>query len=1133
MTCIALMCMGLMMYVTPVFASGEVYDVWNGDTTAVTPSGYTYTVTTAAQLAWIAQHNDAENGYAGKRIVLAANIDLDGSNRLRVWTPIGTQAYPFRGVLEGNHHLIRGLGSINAEDGVGLFGHVAASGQINDLGLSGGRIVAVGQRRVGALAGVCKGQISGCWSMVEIAMSGNVTGGLVGEMQQGSSMTDAYCCGLIRNAGDTVGVLVGSNAGSLTRIYTTGYAKNGCAFVGVSLNGADYTKCYYDRKLYFQEPGVVSNGLTAVNDTYEMFKCLRGESGWTTNIRHYPELTGFAGTDASRLSTATAYVDTICDDPVNHANDLTVSFRVDTTGGVRWSTQELAGEEWISFSGNLVAVTRPCSETDVLTTAALRDESRTVYFRPRRVEELKVGEFKQKEENVVVCWDSEQRLTKLIDFEQAKYGWGRHHYMVVRFGYDTEGELYPIDTICPDRTRDDFLLWYNTYAIKGDTVGEFLLRAYVHDERCVPDFIPCKGECKYKVLPEFDPGEIPGKLGTVQDTLYLTGGKVVIDVLPVTPATGGDGNFTYTWRTSLQNIVATTEALVGYEATVAKLYTFKRKVKDGSGCGNDDSRGVYIVRVCAPLNPGSVTQVAKKVFCSPEEAKAYTVKASPATDGTGTYMYQWYYIASGDTLPIAGATDCNLPLSGVTLQRGVDYTFVRKAKDDYRDSEWQLSANFMKVRVMLPLNAGAIETADRGRVCLKPDATGSADTTVTVGEVTPASGDGQLQYRWLRINGSEEVQVGNTATLSYEMTVTEATSFITYTYVREVKHGNCDWVRSAGAVTEEYGIRDVGELVKTVCLSELPVTVHWQDSKGNDFPCVFNSAEDTWTVTDNYNAKGCPADTTITIQVVEPPVITIDSIAKFCQSESQISVYYDQTAGDADMFYIRYSDDFANCMGRKDTMGAIDPSTPGKIIIDVPPIPEGNHYLDVQVGVNGVDCYSPVWRMKIVASLGGYVHSKFGRVLFVDNNPNNGELPAPKLHFKAYQWYKNGVKVEGQTGQYYQENGNELKGRYCVQLTDDNGIVYRSCDIDMPNEDVSSSSAPPLVYPVPVGAGEPIVVSCCGGRAEICSCTGEVLISADCPDENVTVSAPRIAGIYYVRITHTDGSMLTEKLIVK
>lgn len=1129
--------LGLVVCVNSLYSANEVYDVWDGTTSAVTVVGTTYTIHSAEELAWIAEQNDAEGGFAGKTIVLAANIDLNGSNRMRVWTPIGSEAHPFAGVLDGQHHLLRGLGSINAEDGVGLFGHVAAAGVIKDLGISGGRIVAVGQRRVGALAGVCAGQISGCWSMAEIAMSGNVTGGLIGELQAGGTLSDSYCCCLIRNAGDTVGVLIGKNAGSLTRAYTTGYAKNGCAFVGASASSAAYTRCYYDRKLYFQEPGVLSSGLVAINDTYEMFNCLNGDSHWQTNSKRYPELIGFVGTDASSLSVAAVFVDTVCKEPVNHANDLTVDLLVDTVGGVEWSTQEVQGKEWINFTGNHVTVVRPCSETDVLTTAQMRDEKKTVYFRPRRVEELKVGTFEGKQKHATVCWDGDERLSKGIEVKLAHDGWGEHHYMVVRFGYDGSGNLYPIDTIRTDVAENSFLAWYNGESIHGDSVGDFVLRAYVHDERCVPDWMVCDGKYNYTVLPEFLPGKIP----TQWDTLYMSNGKAIVTIPEIEPASGGDGKYSYSWRLSAN--AATFIAKTGADGnlsyamtTPANRKTFYRYANDSTGCGGMNSDGVYTVTIFEEFNAGAVNALSKRFYCSVEEAQSKTISATPAAGGSGKYLYQWYIELGGTLTPISGATDCNLPLNKVSLVAGGDYVFVRFAMDDTRFTDWTRCDKQQAVHVMQDLAPGAIETGDRGRRCVDPDAT---TITITVDETTAATGESSMQYRWLRINSEEETVVGTTASLSYDWTIDESNSFIQYTYVREVKHGDCEWQRSAGAVTEEYGIRDKGEIKKTVCESQMPYTMLWKDSKGNESTHKFFADGETWTVTDEYNAKGCPADTTITISVAEQPLISTEKEANFCQEKNQITIYFDQTAGAADMFYIKYSDDFAKCMGRTDTIGKV--SGPGTIIIDnVPPIPDGNHYLDVRVGITGgayslldVECYSPVTRVNLAFSLYGYVHAKFSRVLFVDNNPNNGEVPAPKLHFTAYQWYKNGVALEGATGQYYQENGNELKGVYYVRLTDDLGKTYRSCDIKMPDETVTSSAAPPTIYPVPVSAGAPVTVTGYSGKVEICTCTGETVISADCPTEDVTLEAPRITGIYYVRIIHEDGSMQTEKLIVK
>ncbi len=1144
-----LLWIGLMLCVYPMRAANEVYDVWDGNATAVSAVGHTYTVSSAAELAWIAQQNDVRNGFAGDTIALAANIDLNGSNRLRVWTPIGTSAHPFAGVLEGNHHLVRGLASFNAEDGIGLFGHVDSIGQIKDLGLSGGRIVAVGQRRVGALVGVCEGSISGCWSMVEIAMAGNMVGGLVGDMRPGSTMTDSYCCAFIRNAGDTLGVLVGRNAGALTRVYTTGYAKNGCAFVGVSRPSASYTSCYYDRKLYFQEPGVLNSGIVAIDNSREMFGCMEGEENWTTNEKRYPELTGFVGSDASNLSVVAIFLDTVSTQPVNHANDLTENFEVDTLG-VKWKTQDLVGAQWIKFNKNQVVVVRPCSENDVLTTATINDENRTIYFRPRRLEELKVGSFDAINDRLTVCWETNKQIKKMADCEKAEDGWGEHHYMVVRFAYDDAGNLYPIDTICRDKIEKDFLAWYNNATILGDSVGDFVLRAFVHDERCVPDWIPCEGECPYTVLPEFNPGKIPHH----RDTIYLNADTARIHVPSLEPASGGDGRITYQWRRGTLDI-DTAESL-DYKITSKGFYRLRRNAKDSSDCGNVVARGLkddgtvvengaYEVLVYDSLNPGALVALAKQYFCSLSDAKAYTIEASPATGGSGAYMYQWYNESGSTLTPIPGATGCNLALKDITLEVGVDYKFVRMVKDSTRFTQWKRTGKEQMAYVMHDLNPGAIESEDRGRQCLKPEAGGKATFTVTINETSPASAEEPIQYRWLCKRGDEEPTiVGTTASLTYTFTVTEQNSFIPFTYTREVKKakGNCDWIQSAGSITEEYGLRDEGELTKTICGSAVPYTMTWKDSKGQEFTNDFTTNGQQWKVTDEYNAKGCPADTIITVEIVEQPAISSETEAKLCQNEKsdgEITVYFKNVSGDADMFYISYSSDFAKCMGRPDTTGYI--SAPGTIIIrNVPPIPEGDHYLYVHAGVSGstvnladVACFSEAQKVNIIASLGGYVRQKFGRVLFVDNNPDNGEVPAPKLHFKAYQWYKNGIELEGQTGQYYHENGELLKGVYYARLTGDDGKTYRSCDIEMLGESANSSAAPGIVYPVPVGAGNPLTVTCYGGSVEICSFTGDVLESAECPGENVTILAPRVAGIYYVRITHNDGSIQTEKLIVK
>ncbi len=1361
-------------------SENEVYDVWDdkNPVATVTPVGTTYTVTSAAELAWIAEQNDAQNGYAGKTIVLAANIDLNGSNRRLVWTPIGTSEKPFQGKFKGNNHLVRGMISIDAEDGVGLFGYVGVNGEISGIGISGGSldrpssIVAAYQRRVGALAGVCAGSISECWSMAEIAMSSNVTGGLVGELQSTGRMTDTYCSALVRNAGDTVGVLVGMNAGQITRSYTTGYAKNGCAFVGYSQASAQYEKCYFDRKLYYQEPGAVSNGLTGIDDIREMFRCMNTDvTHWKSANDMYPQLRGFAGMDASRLSVAPVYIDTDETDPINHANDLTVDFRVDIAGGaIVWKTQELAGADWIIFrSGDAnVGVIRPCTETDVISNATYRGERRTVYFRPRRVDDLKPGRFFNSSDKDAseVCFAKELVYSDAIRNNsgeiKSRDGFGKHHYLVVRYGYDANlsgDKWYELDTL-PEIIGDDELLeWHATGSLLCDSAGQFMLRLFVHDDRCVPDWTPCEGQVIYTVLPELKPGEIttrwdtlyldgkgyatinipeteaasggqgtlsyswllsqdpsgkringaagaslnytgwtevtdkqeiyryvkdgtkcdgklsdgvftitvfdkfregalnqentpgltkrvfctmddakehiitaspasggstrhlyqwymqvgksaaapingatghnlplkginlvvgteytfyrmakddtrfttwtqsgvtqvilvadelnPGVIPTKHDTLVLdNNSRAVLTITEQTPATKGSGEYSYAWRNTkdgedIANTGVKSDLTYTFNSPTT-AQTFYRHVTDGTPCGDAISEGVYTVTVFEPLNAGLVSAETdwgadRKSFCSVEAAKTFTVIADDAEGGSGTYMYQWYMISGKDTTAISGATSINLPLSKATLSAGHEYIFIRQAKDNTRFTQWTQCSGMQKIYILRELDPGAIESKDLGRQCVDPE---DPTAYTYINQIQPASGEDELEYRWLRINGTQEtvLPLETTQSLNYYRYIYSSNTNITYTYVREVRQGNCEWVRSKGQVTESYGIKSKGEIVRTICDFNLPYTMHWKDSKGNDFSYTFKTGgeNERWTVTDAYSANGCQADTVITLSVVQQPKIsTEETEAKFCQNENELTITYTQEAGDADIFKITYSDALAKVMGTKDTTGHI--ITPGRITITgVPPLPdEEGMSLDIRVGASGeatdvseVECNTDRIHVSIESRLGGYLHSKFSRMLFVDNNPENGAVnQTPKLHFTNYEWYKNGHHLSTHDGeQYYHENGQELNGVFYVILTDDRGTKYKSCELVMPDESVSVAAVMHVIYPVPVGAGEPLSIHANRSVALIISTTGEAVMRVECTDDETVVQAPRIPGIYYVRITADDGKVTTEKLIVK
>ncbi|MCL2281845.1 MAG: hypothetical protein FWC26_00835, partial [Fibromonadales bacterium] len=142
-------------------------------------SADTFTISTAEQLAGLAQLVNRINNpvnFSGKTILLANDIDLGEKS----WTPIGNStACTFQGIFDGQSHVISGLHVSDAYY-AGLFGRVNGA-EIKDVGVSG-----------------------------DVYGTGNYTGGLVGQMYGGSSITGSYASGDVYGTGDCTGGLVGS-----------------------------------------------------------------------------------------------------------------------------------------------------------------------------------------------------------------------------------------------------------------------------------------------------------------------------------------------------------------------------------------------------------------------------------------------------------------------------------------------------------------------------------------------------------------------------------------------------------------------------------------------------------------------------------------------------------------------------------------------------------------------------------------------------------------------------------------------------------------------------------------------------------------------------------------------------------
>ena len=209
------LCMVLSTMGTVAFANNAEADVWDGtvDTSWYNGTDTEFELTTAEQLAGLAELVNGGNTFEGKTINLGSDLDLSNE----VWIPIGTSIYDktptdanvkmFAGNFDGGNHIITGLTSegyvpessetTSTEYSFGLFGYVHGA-NISNVKLAGVHINCgtredsdgnnVGGSGVAALIGyyyVADGKaciIENCHVLDGTVSASNNMGGLIGFM---------------------------------------------------------------------------------------------------------------------------------------------------------------------------------------------------------------------------------------------------------------------------------------------------------------------------------------------------------------------------------------------------------------------------------------------------------------------------------------------------------------------------------------------------------------------------------------------------------------------------------------------------------------------------------------------------------------------------------------------------------------------------------------------------------------------------------------------------------------------------------------------------------------------------------------------------------------------------------------
>jgi len=164
----------------------------------------------------------------------AADFESDGDfyNSGNGFIPIGGGSYgstDFDGLYDGNGFMIENL-YINRPSisRIGFFGRISDTGDLDDINLVNVDITGGGQ--TAALVGQPYGAINDCRSSGSVSGTSTV-GGLVGQVNSGSSIANCYSTATVNSSGSEAGGFAASSYASISRCYSTGNV-SGTSVVG-------------------------------------------------------------------------------------------------------------------------------------------------------------------------------------------------------------------------------------------------------------------------------------------------------------------------------------------------------------------------------------------------------------------------------------------------------------------------------------------------------------------------------------------------------------------------------------------------------------------------------------------------------------------------------------------------------------------------------------------------------------------------------------------------------------------------------------------------------------------------------------------------------------------------------------
>lgn len=202
--------------------------------------------------------------------------------------------------------------------------------------------------------------------------------------------------------------------------------------------------------------------------------------------------------------------------------------------------------------------------------------------------------------------------------------------------------------------------------------------------------------------------------------------------------------------------------------------------------------------------------------------------------------------------------------------------------------------------------------------------------------------------------------------------------------------------------------------------------------------------------------------------------------------------------------------------------------TDGSISITVPKGTKPGKYKGTLHMRNDFGVESPAYDFVLTVNIPTeYIAVKYNKVLVLDNSTRM---------FSTYQWYKDGVAIEGATKQFYRDPKG-LVGTYTVQATDINGEILYSYPkvLNIPLA-LKVTAYPTMVRPSQTCTveitDEAMELDMAGAELSVYSSKGIRVYHSTKVENLNTIKLPTMNGVYSGYLTTADGQSFPFKVIV-